>query len=192
MQSINFLNTEYFFQKAYELLSIQDFTGLLYLLSGYLSAFLDAIKPLSILLTLLLIVGIIYCSIRIRHVKEQMEELYNLHPTTGTATEIKNKQWERICNHIDSKNESDWRLAILEADIILDEMLESMGYHGETVSDKLKKIESSDFTNLEKAWEAHKVRNSIAHEGNNFTLNEREAKRVIGLYEAIFKEFHFI
>ena len=192
MQSINFLNTEYFFQKAYELLSIQDFTGLLYLLSGYLSAFLDAIKPLSILLTLLLIVGIIYCSIRIRHVKEQMEELYNLHPTTGTATEIKNKQWERICNHIDSKNESDWRLAILEADIILDEMLESMGYHGETVSDKLKKIESSDFTNLEKAWEAHKIRNSIAHEGNNFTLNEREAKRVIGLYEAIFKEFHFI
>src|SRR3989344_4169087 len=151
MQSINFLNTEYFFQKAYELLSIQDFTGLLYLLSGYLSAFLDAIKPLSILLTLLLIVGIIYCSIRIRHVKEQMEELYNLHPTTGTATEIKNKQWERICIHIDSKNESDWRLAILEADIILDEMLESMGYHGETVSDKLKKIESSDFTNLEKA-----------------------------------------
>ncbi len=67
-----------------------------------------------------------------------------------------------------------------------------MGYKGMTIGDKLKTIESSDFTNLDNAWEAHRTRNMIAHEGSDFQLNQNEAKRIIGLYEKVFKEFYFI
>ena len=81
----------------------------------------------------------------------------------------------------------------MEADIILEEMLEKMGYvKGETIGDKLKTIEKSDFTSLDQAWEAHKIRNMIAHEGTDYILTEREAKRVVGLYEQVFKEFRYI
>ena len=80
----------------------------------------------------------------------------------------------------------------MEADIILGEMLEKMGYvKGETIGDKLKTIEKSDFTSLDQAWEAHKIRNMIAHEGTDYILTEREAKRVVGLYEQVFKEFRY-
>jgi hypothetical protein len=109
-----------------------------------------------------------------------------------SAEEKKNRRWARVEEHINSENPSDWKFAILEADIILDDLLTAMGYHGETMADKLKGIEKSDFQTIDLAWEGHKIRNSIAHEGADFLIAEREAKRVIALYKAVFDEFHFI
>ena len=110
----------------------------------------------------------------------------------GAEKEKINEKWEKVLEHINSNNPSDWRLAIIEADIMLDELLRSAGYHGETVGDLLKAVEASDMLTLEQAWEAHKVRNRIAHSGSDFDLNEREAKRVIALFESVFKEFQII
>ena len=101
-------------------------------------------------------------------------------------------KWEQILKLSESSNHSDWRLAIIEADIILDDLLEKMRLPGETMGEKLKAIEKSDFVTLDEAWEAHKARNMIAHEGSNFLLNQRETRRIISLYEAVFKEFHLI
>ena len=103
-----------------------------------------------------------------------------------------NLQWERILAHTESLSESDWRLAILEADIMLSDMLEKLALPGETISEKLKSVEKSDFTTIDSAWEGHKVRNQIAHEGASFMLNHRETKRVISLFETVFKEFRII
>ncbi len=107
-------------------------------------------------------------------------------------TNTSNKRWERVLEHSDSDNPNDWKIAIIEADSILDEMVKSMGYHGNNLGERLKAIEPSDFNTLNNAWEAHKVRNAIAHEGANFQLNERETRRVIELYRAVFEEFKYI
>ena len=109
-----------------------------------------------------------------------------------TEPEVLNKKWQRVQEHLNSANPSDWKLAILEADIMLDEMLDKMGCRGETMGDKLKVVEKSDFLTLDLAWEAHKIRNSIAHEGGEFGVDHREAERVIKLYEEVFNEFEFI
>lgn len=97
-----------------------------------------------------------------------------------------------MLEHVSSDNSSDWRLSILEADIMLGELLTKNGYNAETIADQLKMVERSDFTTLDDAWEAHKIRNRIAHDGAEFPLSSREAKRVIGLFERVFKEFYFI
>ncbi|MEK7579517.1 MAG: hypothetical protein AAB460_03245 [Patescibacteria group bacterium] len=104
----------------------------------------------------------------------------------------KNKKWERVEILISSENPGDWRVAILEADVMLDELITSMGYHGEALGDKMRAIEKSDFQTLDAAWEAHKVRNRIAHGGGDFVLTSREARRVVELYRAVFKEFQYI
>lgn len=103
-----------------------------------------------------------------------------------------NHRWERILELSESLNENDWRLAIIEADIMLAELLEKMQLPGDTIGDKLKLIEKSDFTTLDNAWEGHKIRNVIAHQGTNYMLNQREAKRIITLYQSVFEEFHVI
>jgi len=103
-----------------------------------------------------------------------------------------NKKWELVQKHMVSNNPSDWKLAILEADIMLSELLESMALPGESIGERLQAVEKGDFDSIEDAWEAHKIRNAIAHEGSDFMITEREAKRVVGLYERVFSEFEVI
>jgi hypothetical protein len=67
-----------------------------------------------------------------------------------------------------------------------------MGYKGESIGDKLKKVERSDFITLDKAWSAHKVRNRIAHKGTAFVLSRGEAEEAIDNYKQVFEEFYYI
>lgn len=110
----------------------------------------------------------------------------------ANAKAPKNTRWERVVAHLNSNSPSDWRLAILECDIMLDELLNKEGYLGDTIGDKLKIAKRGDFETLDYAWEAHKIRNAIAHEGQDFELSDRESKRIVGLYERVFREFDFI
>ena len=105
---------------------------------------------------------------------------------------IENSKWKLVLEHINSDDANKWKLAILEADIILSELLDSLNLSGEGVGEKLKNVEASDFDHIEEAWEAHKIRNVIAHQGSDFLLTQREAKRVIKLYESVFVEFEII
>ncbi len=102
-----------------------------------------------------------------------------------------NKNWDKVIMHVESYNESEWRLAVIEADMMLAELLDTMNLQGDSIGDKLKGVEKSDFNTLDLAWEAHKVRNQIAHDPS-FVLTQREARRVISLFEQVFKEFSFI
>lgn len=102
------------------------------------------------------------------------------------------KKWERITHLMRSYHENDWRQGIIEADILLHELLERVGYEGDSIGEKLKKADRNDFLTLDSAWEAHKMRNRIAHDGTNFALSHSEAERIYHLYEKVFDEFYFI
>ena len=75
---------------------------------------------------------------------------------------------------------------------MLGELLDSLGYKGETMADKMRSVDRANFNTIDLAWEAHRARNQIAHEGLQQPLAAREARRIIGLYERIFREFRFI
>ena len=105
---------------------------------------------------------------------------------------VENKKWILVEEHINSDDPNKWKLAILEADIILSELLDTLNLPGTSIGEKLRAIEASDFTNIENAWEGHKIRNEIAHQGSDFLINQREAKRIIGLYQTVFEEFKII
>ena len=144
----------------------------------------------SIIICILCIIGIIYLFRKLTFLREVDRKLY--YPEIVPSVEVTNPKWARILNQIESLNQNDWKQAILEADNILAEILEKMGLHGESIGDKLKSVEKSDFITLDSAWEAHKVRNQIAHEGSSFILTERHARQVIDMYRTVFEEFHII
>lgn len=105
---------------------------------------------------------------------------------------IQTQKWQQVLMHVNSLNPAEWRLAILEADVLLDDMMQSKGFHGDTLGERLKNTSRGDFKTIDTAWEAHKIRNAIAHEGSDFLLSQRESKRIIGLYETVLKEFSYI
>ena len=94
-----------------------------------------------------------------------------------------------IIIHIDSPHPNDWKLAIIEADIILDDVLKQQGYVGNSLGERLKSISTNQLNSLNDAWEAHKVRNRIAHEGADFVLTKRVAEETVGRYRRVFAEF---
>jgi hypothetical protein len=91
-----------------------------------------------------------------------------------------------------SEQVSDWKIAILEADSILDELLEDLGYVGANLGERLKAVPKGSVKNLEAAWSAHKVRNRIAHDTAAASLDKREAIDTIGNFERVFREFDYI
>lgn len=72
---------------------------------------------------------------------------------------------------------------------MLEDVLREKGYQGDTLGEMLK---NASFKTIEMAWDAHKIRNRIAHEGSSFELTEREAKRAFTLFESVFRELRVI
>lgn len=150
----------------------------------------------SFFLSIALIVLIIVYALRQKEIEEKI--MKKVLPIGGDFvvdtedTKFENQKWLLVEEHINSEDPNKWKLAILEADIILSELLESLALPGESVGEKLKAVEESDFTTIESAWEAHKIRNAIAHQGSDFLLTKREAKRIVGLYKNVFEEFKII
>jgi hypothetical protein len=94
-------------------------------------------------------------------------------------------RWAIVEGYMSSNVESLWRIGILEADNMLREVLAEKGYAGVDVGEMLM---TAKFKTVQLAWDAHLVRNKIAHEGSSYSLSSREAKRVFSLYESVFLE----
>lgn len=149
---------------------------------------------ISMFLSFLFSTGVIYCVIRIRQVRhhERLKFEAAAHTVVAQDTPKTQLRWNRILEQIGSGHEQQWRLAILEADIMLNEILDLQGYKGETMADKMKQVDRAGFNTIDQAWEAHKVRNRVAHQGASEHLSEREARRTINLYASVFREFKLI
>ncbi len=164
--------------------------------AGTKSAF-GTIIAISIVLSLLLLIGIIYCIEEIKRIRRIERKIYNAPvepayvPDTH-AEKVLAKRWDKVLADIESTNQNDWKQAIIEADIMLEELLIKLGYQGEGIGEMLRRANTSDFKTLGQAGEAHGVRNRIAHDGALFLLSHHEARRVIGLYRKVFEEFFYI
>lgn len=95
-------------------------------------------------------------------------------------------RWNIVVGYMEGKEEALWRIGILEADNLLDELLVDRGYQGITMADKLKQ---ANFNTIDLAWSAHKMRNRIAHDGSKFVLTDRIARNTLELYRSVFNEF---
>lgn len=97
------------------------------------------------------------------------------------------KIWQRVQSHFYAGDDNSLKLAILEADKILDEALRLAGFRGESLGDRLKKLDEAKLPNLQDVWEAHKLRNRLVHEAD-FKLNRNTAERALAVYEQAFKD----
>ena len=166
-------------------------------LSGFFEYFLENIWPVwkffAFILSVLCVAGIIYSLRKLSVINEEENKIFNPdYIDEDDIVEPKNERWEKILKLANSPNSSDWRMAIIEADTMLEELLRSIGYQGESLGDMLRSVDKTEFLTIEDAWEAHKMRNAVAHSGGTFRLNERETKHTVSLFEKVFNEFDVI
>lgn len=181
-----FLNLEYIFNKFFESFGLlwQKIIALFFLLRGMIWV--------SIFISIVFSLGIIFVLFKITYLhRKRIFHLVDL-VVREEVPEIRKNKWDEIQKKIDSENISDWKMAIIEADSLIDEIVKSIGYKGEDLGERLKSIEPSDFDNLQNVWEAHKVRNRIVHEGDKFIITKEEVKEVIEKYSKALKELKYI
>ena len=163
---------------------------------GYLTyhggPYLSTVKTIFTVTTIIWIAGIIYLFIRTREINSIEYHKYKSIDVKANEQKEHNTQWQTILDYLDADNPAEWRIAILEADVMLDEVVKKAGGFGDTLGERLKSIGPDGFRSIQAAWDAHKIRNLIAHEGADYQLTKREAKRVIDLYGQVFNEFHYI
>lgn len=101
------------------------------------------------------------------------------------------RPWQAVMKNIDSSHPSDWNLAVIQGDAILDGVLKGMGLSGETMGERLKQLDRAKLASLDGLWEAHKIRNRIAHETDR-TLAYEEARRAVLLFGESLRELGYL
>ena len=137
-------------------------------------------------------VGIIYCLIRLFELRSHEKEYYETLLSTPEEESASLSRWQHITALAAGASTSEWREAIIEADIMLEDALVRYGCEGIGVGEKLKSPVAGGLASLQDAWEAHKVRNQIAHEGAAFNISESIVQRTIQRYENVFRELKAI
>ena len=188
----NQANVEYFFRLLYEWIfgphAVFNFAGL----QAFIAHIWIWIIVVGYALSVIGLFVIVYCIVRLFELRKREEEFYSTLIASPEATGGVNPRWQHIESLAEGSGASEWREAIIEADIMLDDVLAKNGYVGAGVGEKLKAVEPTEFGTLQDAWEAHKVRNQIAHEGSEFNLSSELAMRTISRYGAVFRELKAI
>lgn len=198
--SSKYFNPDYLFNRGYEF-----FRDIFNFSVNNNSLLLSAFHTILFILALFFITLTSYCVVRMfeirakerKHLHHEIEE-YAHHQKEREKKKkeeeeiSKNPQWIKTLNFLFSQHSSNWKLAIIEADSMLFDLMGQLGFKGESLGDRLKAADQNTFRELTSAWEVHTIRNRIAHEGLSYEISQHEAKRVISLYEDIFRAYGFI
>lgn len=143
-------------------------------------------------LAMVLLGGVFWLTLRIRDINRAEREKYT--PVLAEENEAKALliKWQVVLNHVNSESPAEWKLAVLEADNLLDEVLDAEGYQGETIGEKLKAMDPGTIHSYNDLWEAHKMRNEIAHETTTVELSKKAARDTINKFEVAFRELGHI
>jgi hypothetical protein len=74
---------------------------------------------------------------------------------------------------------------------MFDDILKQMGYTGESMGEKLKKVPKEVISNIDEVILAHKVRNNIVHD-IDYKLSKDEAKKVLDIFERALNELNML
>jgi hypothetical protein len=97
------------------------------------------------------------------------------------------ERWELVTKRFVPNSGDAMRLAIIEADALIDSILKEFGFEGEHMADRLSKVGPDSLRCLDRLWRAHRLRNELVHTPG-FTLLSVDAERAMRDYEAFLKE----
>ena len=153
---------------------------------AFYNAALPALEIFAVLVAVALIAGTIAIIIRTGWFSLRVDRVRDVILKTDMPKKRASEAWAAAQKCFFSGTPNDLKMAIVQADNILDDALHYAGIRGSNLGDRLKNVRREQIPNLEDVWTAHKLRNEIAH-GANFTLKRAEAERALDTYEVALK-----
>ena len=126
-----------------------------------------------------------------RMIPSWIKEMSEKRSDIFSSPESIEKNWQNILSKVEAGDESNWKIAVIEADKMLDDVLKRIGYTGADMGERLKQIKSDELSNIDNIWQAHKVRNRIAHEPE-FRLTQSQAKQAVEIFQRALEDLQAI
>jgi len=99
---------------------------------------------------------------------------------------IARQHWQEIEKIMNDDSVIHYKMAIIEADNLLDEILKSHYFPGNTTGERLTAA-GYKYPNVRKVWWAHKLRNQVVHE-SSFTIDKSTTKQALRVFKRVFGE----
>jgi cytochrome bd-type quinol oxidase subunit 1 len=142
-----------------------------------------SLKVISLIISVILLIIIIFLIFQIRKdIKKFLVTLAESIAVSDSPEKVSIEGWQSVLDKLESGDEANYKLAVIEADKIFDDLLKRIGYQGKDMGERLKQIAPAQLANIDEVWQAHKLRNRVVHEPD-FQLKQYEARRAIEIYQ---------
>jgi len=112
----------------------------------------------------------------------------NVPPGLTTKKKKTKFRWEAIKKRLESQEEKEFKVAIIEADEMVGELVGGMGYQGENLGEIFKSVPEAQVESMAKVKKAHEIKNRIVHD-ENFPVSLELARETLGYFEEFLDEF---
>lgn len=155
---------------------------------GFLGPRLYIFELSSLVISAVLLWGIIFAATQSNYFEKRREEWMDYLGYGDVGKRRQLRAWRMIVKKIRSDDPTQWKLAIMEADRIFDDMIKAAGFRAPTSEERYKQITPEFTANFDDIQAAHKIRNRCAQEPD-FMITKEEAIQALRAYKKAFQEF---
>lgn len=139
-----------------------------------------------ILLAVLVVAAIVALAYLVYWIKRRLSRP----ELAGLTREEVLRRWAQVRETSKMNGQMGRKLALVEADNLLDSSLKSIMMPGETLGERLK-MACYKYPKLKNVWWAHKLRNQLVHD-SSFALSAYDADKALNDFEAALKTINIL
>lgn len=158
---------------------------------NFISNNLLIIEIISFSISTILLALIIYFASQTEFFIDPVEHFFDTLGAINMSKRRTLKAWKQIQKRLGSNKMNDLKLAVLETDKVLDEVLRMAGFPGKNLDERLELITPAQIENIEEIKQAHKFKNRIATEPD-LLITQNEAQISVDIYKKVFQDLNLI
>lgn len=174
------MDAELFFSKFYAVIAAISNSAVFFVIKVMLGIYVAVLLADLILLLIQRGLGNVF--------REGFAIGMNVPPELTTRKKKTKLRWEAIKKRLENQEEKEFKIAIIEADEMIGDLVKRMGYPGENLGEVFKSIPEAQIESIAKVSKAHEIRNRIVHD-ENFPISLELARETLGYYEEFLDEF---
>jgi len=169
-------------EQIYNFFGIKDF--IYFISSPQIQDMLFPVKLVFVTFAMFFLVGVVYFMVNSSWLQYKfLEDVTEFFSWQSYGLRQISKRWNTIKRRIDLGSEAELKLALIEADDFLREVLEDAGFEDENFEASVQKAGRLISPILRDVIVAHELRNSIVY-NPDYKLNLEHAKKLLKVYES--------
>jgi len=146
-------------------------------------------KIISLISIPFLLWGIIHYARKLKIFPKKIEQIkawFGLNEIFETPSKSK-KQWQAIEELLLENYSSSWKLAVVKADALIENLLKQLGFKGNNLEELINSLKLRGYQNLNLLEGAHTVSKEILA-NRDYSISQKEAQSIVEIYKKFWQE----